>query len=130
MNDQEKIRMDSSNIYREELFTDMRLGTIRRLVPVTPEGETDPKRNVRYSGQAQIMTPAGALPISFEIEAQTLAEAIDGFGEAAEAAIEKTVRELEELRQRTAGGIVMPGPEDISKISGSGSSSGGGLILP
>ena len=54
--------MDSSQIYREETFTDRRVGTIRRLTPVTADGAADAARPVVYVGQAQIMTPMGALP--------------------------------------------------------------------
>ena len=61
--------MDSSQIYLEETFTDRRVGTIRRLTPVTADGAVDSARPVVYVGQAQIMTPMGALPISFDLEA-------------------------------------------------------------
>jgi hypothetical protein len=60
------------------IFTDRRVGTIQRLAPVTPDGQPDPSRPVLYVGQAQVMTPAGALPLSFEIPASSLAEAVDG----------------------------------------------------
>ncbi len=119
--------MNPDELYREELYTDQRLGSIRVLVPVTAEGERDESRAVRYSGQVQIMTPAGPLPISFEIEAATLAEAVKGFGPAARQAIEETARELEELRRQTASGIVTPSTEDIGRISGQG---GGGILKP
>jgi hypothetical protein len=33
-----------------------------------------------FVGEAQIMTPMGALPVTFEIEAATLAEAIEKYG--------------------------------------------------
>ncbi|MDX8401698.1 MAG: hypothetical protein R8K47_03600 [Mariprofundaceae bacterium] len=125
------MEMNPDELWREELYTDLRLGTIRRLVPVTAEGEPDPNRKVRYSGEARIMTPAGMLPLSFEIPAETLAEAAAGFGKAAEKAIEETARELEELRRETASGIVMPGAEDIGRISGGGGAPGtGGLLKP
>ena len=33
-------RMDAANLYREEIFSDRRVGTIRLLTPVTAEGAT------------------------------------------------------------------------------------------
>lgn len=36
-----------------------------------------------FVGEAQIMTHMGALPINFEIPAETLAEAVKGYGAAA-----------------------------------------------
>jgi hypothetical protein len=125
-NKQEMV-MKVEELYREEIFTDLRMGTIRKLIPVKADGSDDEAREIRFSGQAQIMTPGGALPISFEIEAKTIGEAVVAFGPAAERGIEKTVRELEEMRRKAASGIVLPGSGDISKLGGG---SGGGLIQP
>jgi hypothetical protein len=100
--------MDSSQLYLEETFTDRRVGTIRRLTPVTPDGATDSARPVLYVGQAQIMTPMGALPISFDLEATSLSGAIAKFGEAAEQAVQQTMRELQEMRREQASGLVIP----------------------
>src|SRR5208282_2122932 len=97
-NDGRQVTMVSSQIYREETFTDRRVGTIRRLTPVGADGSPDAARPVLYVGQAQVMTPMGAVPISFELEAPTLNAAIAKFGEAAEKAVQQTVRELQEIR--------------------------------
>jgi hypothetical protein len=55
-----------------------------------------------------VMTPAGALPIGFEIGAGSLEEAADKFGQLAKEAIERTVKELQELRRQAASSIVIP----------------------
>ena len=68
-NDVRQATMDSTQLYREETFTDRRVGTIRRLTPVVADGSADPARAVLFVGQAQVMTPMGAVPISFELEA-------------------------------------------------------------
>ncbi len=107
-NDARQATMDPTQIYREETFTDRRVGTIRRLTPVTADGSTDSVRAVLFVGQAQVMTPMGAVPISFELEATTLDAAIAKFGEAAELAVQQTVRELQELRREQASGLVIP----------------------
>lgn len=95
-------------MYREEIFTDRRLGTIRKLIPVTTDGSPDPSRPVLFSGQAQVMTPVGALPLSFELDATTLDGAIAKFGAAAEIAIQETMRELQEMRREQASSLVLP----------------------
>lgn len=41
-NDGRQAAMDPSQVYREETFTDRRVGTIRRLTPVTADGGTMP----------------------------------------------------------------------------------------
>jgi hypothetical protein len=80
-------QMDAQALYREDVFTDQRVGTIRRLTPVKPDGADDPSRPVLYVGQATIMTPMGSLPLSFELEATSLAEAVSQFGPTAQHAI-------------------------------------------
>ncbi|MGB6354701.1 MAG: hypothetical protein WBF21_12040, partial [Steroidobacteraceae bacterium] len=100
--------MDSTQIYREETFTDRKVGTIRRLTPVAADGSTDAARPVIFVGQAQVMTPMGALPISFELEAVSLDVAIEKFGAAAEQAVHQTMRELQEMRREQASSLVIP----------------------
>lgn len=103
------IAMDAQSLYREEIYTDRKVGTIRVMVPVTALGAADGTRPVLYSGEAQIMTQLGPLPISFEIEAKTLAEAVERYADAAKVAIERTVKELQEMRRQAASGLVIPG---------------------
>ena len=101
-------RMDANDLYREDTITDRKVGTIRVLTPVRPDGSTDPARTAVYVGQAQIMTPAGVLPLSFEIPAATLAEACTGFADGAKIAFEETMQELQEMRRQQASSIVIP----------------------
>jgi hypothetical protein len=100
--------MDAAQLYREEVFTDRRVGTIRRLTPVTAEGDPDAARPLIFVGQAQVMTPMGAVPISFELDSPTLDGAIAKFGAAAEQAVQQTMRELQEMRREQASSLVIP----------------------
>lgn len=102
------ISMDPDALWREEVFTDNRIGTIRKLTPVTSGGEEDHARPVQYLGSTQVMTPAGALPLNFEIPAGNLREAVEGFGEAAQQAVERTMEELREMQRQAASSIVVP----------------------
>jgi hypothetical protein len=115
-----EVGMDANELYREDLYTDRKVGTIRVMTPVNTDGSPDPARRVSYLGQAQIMTTAGMLPITFEIEAATLADAVTGFGPAAKVALEETVRELQDLRRQAASQIVIPEPGAASQILGAG----------
>ena len=103
-----ELKLDPDKLYREEVFTDRRIGTLRRLTPVTKDGKTDAARAVVYVGETQIMTPAGSIPIGFEIGAGSLGEAAEKFGPAAKEAIDRTVRELQELRRQASSSIVVP----------------------
>jgi hypothetical protein len=107
-NDGRQAAMDSTQVYREETFTDRRVGTIRRLTPVTADGSSDGARPVIFVGQAQVMTPMGAVPISFELDSGTLDGAIAKFGDAAEQAVQQTMRELQDLRREQASSLVIP----------------------
>jgi hypothetical protein len=113
-------RMDANDLYREDMYSDRKVGTIRVLTPVKPDGTPDPARATSYVGQAQIMTPAGALPLSFEIDAKTLAEACDRFADGARVAFEETMRELQEMRRQQASSLVIPDAGTASAIAGQG----------
>jgi hypothetical protein len=108
VNEARQAAMDSTQVYREETFTDRKVGTIRKLTPVTAEGSTDDKRPVIFVGQAQVMTPMGAVPLSFELDAPTLSAAIEKFGLAAEQAVRQTMQELQEMRREQASSLVIP----------------------
>lgn len=103
-----KPEMDANNLYREDVFTDQKVGTIRRLTPVTRDGTEDKTRAVQFFGQASLYTPAGTLPLNFELEAKTLDEAVAKFADAAGQAVEETMKQLQELRREAASSIVLP----------------------
>ena len=116
--------MDAEGLYQEENFTDRRVGAIRRLTPVRPDASVDPSRPVLFIGQAEIMTNMGPVPLSFEIEGTTLEEAVQGFSVAAQAAIERTVQQIQEMRRQQASQLVVPqGP--VPNLTGG---RGGGKI--
>jgi hypothetical protein len=103
-----ELRMDPASLYREETFTDRRLGVIRVLTPVTKDGLADTTRRVVYLGEAQLLTQVGALPLTFEIEASSLGEATENFAAGAKVAVELAVKELQEMRREAASPIIIP----------------------
>jgi len=113
-------KMDVNDLYREDMYSDRKVGTIRVLTPVKADGTPDPARATSYVGQAQIMTPAGALPLSFEIDARTLAEACERFADGARVAFEETMRELQERRRQQASSLVIPDAGTASALAGTG----------
>lgn len=120
-----EIQLDSASLYREDIFTDRKAGTIRRLIPVTPDGATDATRAVLYSGQTQLLTPTGVLPLGFEIEATSLQDAIRKFPAAVKEALEQAIEEAREYRRESASRIVVP---DVGGGIGPGAVPGGGKI--
>ena len=121
--DADEMKMEVSDLYREEIYTDRKIGTIRVLTPVTADGSEDSSRDKQYVGQAQMYTPAGALPLTFEIDAANLGEAAGKFGGEAKQAMENAIEELKELRRQQSSQIVMPG-------QGSGLGGSGGIQMP
>jgi hypothetical protein len=125
-NDLPDIKLDATGLYREEVFTDRRAGTLRKLTPVTVDGKEDTTRHVLFSGQTQLLTPAGVLPLVFEIEADTLQDALDKFPDGVKGALEQAIDEAREMRREQASRIVVP---DVGGGSlGPGPSAGGGKI--
>jgi hypothetical protein len=124
-------QMDAAGLYREEMFTDRKVGAIRRLTPVTPQGETDSARPVLFIGQAEIMTKMGPVPLSFEIEGKTLDQAVVGFAAAASVAIERTVQQIQEMRRQAASQLVVPqgGIPNLGP-GGPGGRGGGKIQIP
>lgn len=121
------IQMSTADLCREDTFTDNRIGAIKRLTPVNTDGSDDPSRPVEYFGSTQIMTPAGALPLNFELPNESLAAAIAGFGAAAQDAVERTMQELKEMQREAASQIVIPKAGDMGGRGGMG---GGGIQIP
>jgi hypothetical protein len=123
--------MDPASLYREEIFTDRKIGTIRVLTPVGALGAQDTTRKVLYVGETQLLTQAGLLPLVFEIDATSLADAIEKFGAGAVAAVERTRHEIEELRRQAASSIIVPDrmPGDLGGPGGLAGPGGGRIRL-
>lgn len=113
-----EIRLSAGNLYREETYTDRQVGSLQILTPVKEDGSTDFSRQRLFVGQTQILTPAGALPLSFEIEAKSLEEAIGKFGDSAQHALAGTMQRLEEMRREAASSIIVPGSDPLGAPGG------------
>ena len=110
------IKIDESSLVKEEIYSDQKVGSIRVLTPVLVSGEEDTSRSITYFGQTQVMTPGGALPLNFELEAGDLGAAIAAFGDAAKASMEQTMKEIQEYQREQASKIVVPGQNPGSQI--------------
>ncbi|MDA7769010.1 hypothetical protein N9L44_06725 [Porticoccaceae bacterium] len=123
MSDQTDNAMDPNSLYREENFTDQKLGAIRKLIPVNSDGSDDKDREVMFFGSAQVMTPMGALPLNFALEGSTIGAAAEDFAGKAAIAVEEAAKELENMRREQASQIVVPG-----QGGGMGGPGQGGII--
>jgi hypothetical protein len=105
----EAIEVDRENLYLEEVFTDLKVATLRRLSPIKPDGSPDPSRPTLFHGQTQLMSQMGPLPVTCEIEASNLDEAMQKFPAAIAEAIERMIEEARELQRQEASRIIVPG---------------------
>jgi hypothetical protein len=96
---------------------------------VKSDGSPDTLRKTVYQGEAQLMTNMGPLPISFDIDAATLADAIAGYAEATKAGIERAMREIQEMRRQASSSIVLP-PAGATLGPGGGLGGGGKIQIP
>lgn len=110
------VKMDSANLYREEAYTDLKTGGIRKLVPIKADGSDDESRSAVFSGHTQVMSPHGPIPIQGTIEAATLEEAVNGFPQAMEEAMNRMVEEAQKMQREQASKIVTP--DDLKKDNG------------
>ena len=103
-----EIKLDVTQLYREDTFTDRKAGTLRRLTPVKSDGSDDSSRPVLFSGQTQLLTPMGVLPLAFELPAATIEDACAKFPDAVKVAIEQAIEEARKMRREQASRIVVP----------------------
>lgn len=115
-----EIKLDPAQLYREDVFTDRKAGTLRRLTPVKSDGSDDASRPVLFSGQTQLLTPMGVLPLAFELDAATIEDACAKFPDAVKVAIEQAIEEAREMRREQASRIVVPEAGGMSGAPGGG----------
>jgi hypothetical protein len=112
-----EIKLDASQLYREEIFTDRKAGHCVRLVPVKTDGSEDASRPVLYSGQNACTDTGGAIAaLAFELEASSLG-ACNKFPDAVKIAIR--TRAIEEAREMRRG-----------RLSHRGTGRGGAWVEP
>ena len=119
-------QMDAAALYKEEVVTDRKVGTIRILTPIASNGDRDLARAQLFLGEAQIMTQMGPLPISFEIKADNLADSVAGYGEAAKKGVRDTLEKIQAMRREAASQIVTPGMPGFQAPP----AQGGGIAMP
>ncbi|MFW6052430.1 MAG: cytoplasmic protein [Desulfosalsimonas sp.] len=95
--------VNKNNLYREESVTDLKVASIRKMVPIKPDGSEDPDRSPVFFGSTQLMTPEGPLPIQSELSASTLDEAMNEFPSAMRKALDQTIERLKQMQQQQQG---------------------------
>ena len=99
-------KLDRLNLYQEETFTDLKVGTVKRFTPVKPDGTPDKSRKTLFAGQADIYTPHGPLPLQNVIQAKDLAQAFKRFPEAMQAAMERLVEDANKMKDQKPSPLI------------------------
>ncbi len=107
--------VDVDNLYREEAISDLKVASIRRLVPINPDGTDDASRSPIFIGHSQLMSPEGPLPIQGRLEANNLKEACDVFPDTMQKALQEMIARIQEMQRQEqaqkndASRIIVPG---------------------
>lgn len=114
------LSVDKDNLYREEIFTDLKVASIRRLTPIKADGSDDPGRQVRFIAETTLMSARGPLPVQANITAETLEAAIEDFPAAINEAVEQMIEQARELQRQEQSRIVVANqmPPDSKIITG------------
>ena len=133
MNEQQQgldqIQVDTDNLYREESFTDLKVASIRRLVPIKVDGTDDDSRPAIYTGSAHIMSQMGPVPVNAQIEASSLQDAVAKFPDAIKEGIDRMIEEAREMQRQEASRIVVPKSAPPGMTGGGAVPGGGNIIL-
>ncbi len=126
-----EISVDTDNLHREEVFTDLHAASIRRLTPVKADGSADSDRDVIYIGETNLMTQMGPLPVQFPIEAKSLGDAFSQFAEGVKEAVERLNERAKEMVREENSRIVVPGaaPPGPGGMGAAGMRPGAGKFL-
>ena len=119
--------IDPNALYREEIYTDRAMGLLRVMHPVSSDGKPDASRPTIYTGEAQLMTNVGPLPIAFDVPGATLAEAVANYGEAAKEGVAHAMHEIAEMRRQQSSSLVIP---QAGALPPGGPYGGGKIQLP
>ena len=103
-----EFKIDRTGLYREESFTDLKSGTIKRLTPVKADGSEDKSRKTIFVGHTSILTPNGPLPIQNNIPAKELPQAIKKFPEVMQQAMEQLIEEVKKYQEQEQSRIQTP----------------------
>jgi hypothetical protein len=103
-----ELKIDRGNLYKEESFTDLKVGIIKRMTPVRSDGSVDKTRKAFFVAQTSLMTPGGPFPIQAVIQAKELQQAIKKFPEAMKEAMERLAEEAKKYKEQEQNRIEKP----------------------
>jgi hypothetical protein len=106
--------IDKTNLHREESITDLKVGAIRKLIPINPDGTEDKSRTAIFIGHTQLMSPEGPIPIQAALKVNNLEEAMDAFPDAMKQSLSEMIEKIQKMQQQKSkkkddSRIIIPG---------------------
>mgnify|MGYP000661815025 CR=1 FL=1 len=112
-----EFKVDTENLYREESVTDLKVASIRVLIPIHPDGRDELDRDRVYVGSTQLMSPEGPIPLQAPLPAETLEEAMAVFPEAMAVFPEAMRRALNDMVEKNQGNATTAENAEYGKIT-------------
>jgi hypothetical protein len=107
------LTIDQQDLYREENYTDLKAGSVRRLIPVHSDGRPDESRSEIFVGTTQLMTNEGPLPVQARLMANNFQEALKIFPQSMRQATAEMIEQFEKMQQKmkaeAESRIIVPG---------------------
>ena len=114
--DQIDFTFNKQNLCIEDSVTDLKVGSIRCLRPIKPDGSEDPSRQTLFMGHTQLHSPQGLVPLQSPLQAKTLEEAMGEFPGAMKKALEEMMHRAQQMqaqqqteKKENDSRIIMPG---------------------
>ncbi len=89
-----------NNLYREENITDLKVASIRKLIPVKPDGSLDESRAPLFYGHSQLVSPQGPVPLQAQLPANNLQEALEVFPAAMKKDLEDMLKRIQDMQKQ------------------------------
>ena len=102
------LKLDRNNLYKEQTFTDLKVGMIKQMTPVKSDGSVDKTRKSVFVAHTSLMTPGRPLPLQAVIQAKDLQQAIKKFPDAMKTAMERLAEEAQKYQEQQGNRIEKP----------------------
>lgn len=101
-NQEQKIdfTVNTKELYHEENITDLKVASIKRMIPIKPDGTKDESRTAQFYGYSQLVSPQGPIPIQAPLPANNLQEAIDIFPDIMQKALDEMLEKARQMQEQ------------------------------
>ena len=92
--------VSKDNLFREETITDLKVASIRQLIPIKPDGTRDESRTPLFFGHSQLVSPQGPVPLRAPLAANNIQDAIEVFPQAMREDLDAMVKKIQDMQKK------------------------------